>query len=260
MLIKVTNYCSFGCSHCMEESTVAGKHMLFDTFLKALEFTKRAEELAWSSGAIPFILLSGGEPTEHPEIEKFIAQVFADELHPVLISNGSFLENEELKKSILRPEWEHLSIQVTNDPRFYPRRVPASDDPRIVFIPSLNHILPLGRIVGKKTDLPTKKAPSSYNVRSVTTHFGDLRKALALIRMKAMMGFSGHCSPSISSEGDILAGESRNCGKVGTVDSTIEDVTKNIMNLKCNKCGLEDNLTLEQKRAIGLTVLFSPSE
>jgi len=59
MLIKVTNYCSMGCSHCREDWTVAGKHMTDETFEKALEQTIRLEHEAWSAGAPPFVLLSG---------------------------------------------------------------------------------------------------------------------------------------------------------------------------------------------------------
>lgn len=31
MLIKVTNFCSMGCTHCMEDSTVRGGHMTTET-------------------------------------------------------------------------------------------------------------------------------------------------------------------------------------------------------------------------------------
>ena len=49
MLVKITNYCSMGCSHCLEDSTVAGKHMTRETFLAALGLTvdvTSEEELA----------------------------------------------------------------------------------------------------------------------------------------------------------------------------------------------------------------------
>jgi MoaA/NifB/PqqE/SkfB family radical SAM enzyme len=103
MLIKVTNKCSMGCSHCMEDSTVKGEHMTYETFLKALDFTARAEKLAWAAGCLPLVLLSGGECTEHPDIVKLIETVFARGMLPFLISNGAWLADDALRAAILRP-------------------------------------------------------------------------------------------------------------------------------------------------------------
>lgn len=260
MLIKVTNYCSMGCSHCMEDSTVAGKHMTDDTFEKALEQTIRLEHQAWSAGAPPFVLLSGGEPTEHPNILHFIKRVFDERMYPMLITNGSWLSNKELRESILKPEWEDLFIQVTNDKRFYPKQIEEISDPRISYVDSLTMMLPLGRYKGKTSDLPTRKGPSSFNLRSATIQFKDIRKAIALLRIKSALGSSGQCIPNITSDGDIMAGETRNCFKIGTVHSTHEELTKALIEMRCNKCGLEDNLTPAQKRAINASVLFAPGE
>jgi Radical SAM superfamily len=262
MLIKVTNYCSMGCSHCMEDSTIKGQHMPFDTFLRALDFTKRIERLAWET-CLPLVLLSGGECTEHPEIVRIIEEVIRQHMHPVLITNGTWLANPELRDAILRPEWP-LFVQVTNDPRFYPRSVPQHDDARITFVPSLTHLITLGRAGRKKNldakGLPLKKAPTSFNFRSLTRGLGSADKAIAVLRMKAMQGLSGHCSPSISEDGSVVAGETRFCFKVGTVDSTIEEVTRATIAMQCNACGLVDGLTQEQKRAIGESAIYLGTE
>ncbi len=260
MLIKVTNYCSMGCSHCMEDSTVAGKHMTEETFHKALSFTQEMEHIAWQSGAPPMILLSGGEATEHPDIVKFIAEVIKRDLKPVLITNGTFLADKELREAILRPEWTTLSLQVTNDPRFYPKRIQKVEDERITYIDALNHTMSLGRFVGKKSDLPTKQWPASFNLRSMTIHFKDIRLALQMMRVRAAVGMSGHCSPNITNEGWVMAGETRNCFKIGTVESKAEELTKALTEMTCNKCGLEDNLSPAQKRAINASVLYSHRE
>src|SRR4051812_45808485 len=103
MLIKVTNYCSLGCSHCMEESTVKGAHMTEDTFLAALEFTKRVESKAWAMGVPRRILLSGGEATEPPDFVRFLETVIKYGYEPLLITNGMWLNDPELKAAILRP-------------------------------------------------------------------------------------------------------------------------------------------------------------
>ncbi len=262
MLIKTTNFCSLGCSHCMENSTVAGQHMSRETFLAALGLTERLEGVAWSRGIPRLLLLSGGEATEHPDILWFLETARAADHKVILITNGMWLDNPELRAQILRPDWPDLMIQVTNDPRFYPRAPKAvpTDDPRVVFVPALTLLVTLGRL--KRSRLPAappvRQAPTSFNVRSLTRSLGDVREALVMLRARAAMGMSGHCAPSISSDGTIVAGETSNCFPIGNVHSTAEDVTRAIVTMECNKCGLVDNLTQEQKLAIGEARIFTP--
>lgn len=261
MLIKVTNYCSMGCSHCMEDSTIKGAHMDEETFVQALRFTMQAESLAWASGCPPLLLLSGGECTEHPDIEKYIQMATDWGFKVLLITNGMWLNDPRLKASLLRPEWR-LFIQVTNDPRYYPKAPPRIEHPQITYIDALTLLLPLGRAARKKAEqsIPTRKAPTSFNIRSMTRHFGSFEEALAVHRQRAMTSSGGHCSPSVSSNGDVMAGESANCFKIGTVYSTNSEITKALKEMTCNACGLVDNLSPAEKRAIGESVLFGASE
>jgi sulfatase maturation enzyme AslB (radical SAM superfamily) len=61
MLIRVTNKCTMGCRHCMiEASAPDGEHMTSEMFEKALDISS----LLYSH----VILLSGGEPFEHPRM------------------------------------------------------------------------------------------------------------------------------------------------------------------------------------------------
>ena len=263
MLVKVTNFCSAGCNHCMEDSTRAGSHMSEEIFHKALAMTRRVESEAMAAGCPASILLSGGECTEHPDIVKFVETVVREGFWPVLITNGMWLAAPELRDALLRPEWVHLIVQVTNDDRFYPQRLPAVvDDPRITYTKRLpGGLLPLGRAVrGAAADAERKKAPSSFNLRSLTRSYGSITKAVALMRMRAMLGMSGWCTPSVSDRGDVMAGESRNCFRIGTVDSSNEELTRGLVEMQCNRCGLVGNLTPQQKRAIGESALFGSYE
>lgn len=246
----------------MEDSTPAGEHMTRETFLAALKLTERLEKLAWSRGVPKILLISGGEATEHPDVEWFLETARAAGYLRILITNGMWLDDPELRAKILRPDWTDLMVQVTNDPRFYPKapkNVPA-DDPRITFVPSLTVLVTLGRL--KRSRLPAappvRKGPTSFNLRSLTRSFGDVREALFMLRARAAVGMSGHCSPSISSDGTIVAGETSNCFGVGDVHSTAEDVTRALVAMQCNKCGLVDNLTQDQKLAIGEARILTP--
>jgi hypothetical protein len=79
-----------------------------------------------------------------------------------------------------------------------------------------------------------------------------------MLRARAAMGMAGHCSPSISSDGTIVAGETSNCFPIGDVHSSAQDVTRALVAMSCNKCGLVDNLTQEQKVAIGEARVLTP--
>jgi len=261
MLIKITNYCSMGCSHCMEDSTVAGQHMTRETFLDALALTERLEGLAWKRGISKLLLLSGGEATEHPDVEWFLETARAAGYRRLLITNGLWLDDPELRAKILRPDWTDLMVQVTNDPRFYPRAPKAvpTDDPRVMFVPSLTMLVTLGRL--KRSRLPAtppvRRGPTSFNLRSLTRSLHDVREALFVLRERAATGMSGHCSPSISSDGTIVAGETSNCFPIGDVRSSTEDVTHALVTMRCNRCGLVDDLRQEEKLAIGEARVFT---
>ena len=254
MLIKITNMCHAGCSHCMEDSVPNGPHMSEDTFRRALAFTRRVEEPAWALGVKPLVLLSGGECSEHPEFLKFIELVEQAQMLPLLITNGMWLSDEKLRDAVLRPG-RNIGVQVTNDARYYPTSPTRVDDPRIVYVDSLTLLLPLGRLARKKGEraLRTRKAPSSFNLRSVTRALGSFSAAVCMLRARAATGLSGNCIPSISDDGSVMAGETRNCWKLGTVDSTDAALTQAVLDMgACNRCGLESNLTRDQKLAIGL--------
>jgi hypothetical protein len=246
----------------MENSTVAGQHMTRETFTAALALTERLESVAWSRGIPRLLLISGGEATEHPDALWFLETARAAGYQRILITNGMWLDDPELRAKILRPDWTDLMVQVTNDPRFYPSAPKAvpTDDPRVVFVPSLTVLVTLGRL--KRSRLPesppVRKGPTSFNLRSLTRSLGDVREALVMLRARAAMGMSGHCSPSISSDGTIVAGETSNCFPIGDVHSTAEDVTRALVAMQCNKCGLVDNLTQEQKLAIGEARIRTP--
>lgn len=250
----------------MEESTPAGQHMTEETFHKALRFTARVEQKAWAAGVPPLVLLSGGECTEHPDIIEFIETVMDVGLLPVILTNGWWLANADMRESLLRPEWPNIHYQVTYDPRFYPKALPEKVvDKRITYIDSLTLLLPLGRAKRKPgmsaaTNLPLKKAPSSFNLRSLARSLQSIEDAVVMLRARAASGLAGHCIPSIADNGDVMAGETRNCFKIGTVDSTNAELTKALIDMRCNACGLVDNLSQEQKRAIGESVLFGANE
>ena len=71
MLLKLTEKCSMGCSHCMNSATENGEHMSLDTFKDAIDFIIR-------NNAYHSIFISGGEPTEHPMFPFFMGYLLGE--------------------------------------------------------------------------------------------------------------------------------------------------------------------------------------
>lgn len=262
MNIKITNYCSAGCSHCMEDSTKAGPHMTFETFQKAIALTIQLEAAAWVVGAIPQILISGGECTEHPEVIRFIQEVQRQNIVPVVLTNGLWLARDDALHAQILALPAPVMFQVTHQPKFYPHAVPVvPNDPRFFFRDELAPILPLGRgkRVAAKELTANRRAPTSFNLRSLTRSFNSIQTAIGMMRLRSMETGSGQCSPSISSDGTFVAGESSNCYPLGTVDSTPAQLTQAILAMgSCNRCSLETNLSQQHLAAIGLGDITQP--
>lgn len=256
MLIKVTTRCQMGCSHCMEDCKSEGEDMSAETFGKALAF---ADELE-SACPISLTMIGGGEPTLHPDILDILDIALAQGNPVMLLSNGLFLDDEELREEIIGRQ---ALLQITNDSRFYPRKPRwLEDHPAFEYVDSITMLTPMGRFKGKThPEVPSKKAPNCFNLRSLTGHFRDARIALGHLRARVMSGgFSGFCTPSISVDGTVCAGETRFCHPIGTVDSDWREITDALRDMRCSECGLVLNLTQEQKRAIGESTLFLASE
>jgi MoaA/NifB/PqqE/SkfB family radical SAM enzyme len=67
MILVITDKCSMGCTHCLSDCKPDGQHITLEQFKQNLEFALR------TIGRNPQILiLSGGEPFEHPQIREIL--------------------------------------------------------------------------------------------------------------------------------------------------------------------------------------------
>lgn len=237
MLIRITECCRMGCSHCMIDATPKGQHMSFEMFEKAIRFSETDF----------LLIISGGEPLEHPNFFEFAQMIKKSKFNQkmvTILSNGMFLEDEELRERVLDLGF---SIQITNDSRFYPRPIPNFSHPLICGIErKLRIVSPLGRAA--KNHLSSgRHSPLCFNLRSVVRNFGNFRLGVLYLRSTGKF-----CTPSINVDGSISAGESNQCYRIGTVDSSDSELTNNLLSMQCNHCGLEDNLKHEYREAIGI--------
>lgn len=228
-----------GCSHCMEDALPDGEDMSIQTFLKARDFIEKTYL------TLKVAMISGGEPTGHPMLLDMIQ--ILNGWYVIVLSNGLlFSENPELARRLLEMD---ITLQIYNDPRYYPIKVTPFEHPKIVFGNEINLMSPFGRAV-KNGFKSTRQSPLCFNLRSSARTLKNFSEAVLSLRLSGKM-----CSPSIDVHGNVLAGESRFCHKIGTVESSEEELLENLLSMKCNKCGLEDNLQSMLKNVIHGTVL-----
>jgi hypothetical protein len=218
----------------MEDALPEGEHMSMQTFLKAKDFIEGIYR------SIKIVMISGGEPTNHPMLLDFIEMLKG--WHVIVMSNGLFLsENKDYAERLLATD---VTLQIYNDPRYYPLKVEPFEHPKIIFGDKINLMSPFGRAV-KNGLKSARQSPSCFNLRSSARTLKDFSESVLSLRMSGKM-----CTPSIDVQGNVLAGESRFCHKIGTVESTDEELLENLLSMKCNKCGLEDNLQQMLKNII----------
>jgi organic radical activating enzyme len=231
MLIRITDYCTMGCSHCMVNANENGTHMDMETFKVALGFTILCDM---------HFFISGGEPTSHPqfiEMLEFICNLNLPFFNVLIISNGMFLEDKKYADKILDFE---IPIQITNDDRFYPKRVKVVKHPFLAYVDRITQVSPFGRAIKNKLEI-TQKYPACFNLRSIAQKSDTFRDIIMNLRSHALK----FCKPSINVDGSLSAGENPSCQKIGTIYSTDKELVDNIRAMTCNACGLYKNLSDE---------------
>ena len=193
---------------------------------------------------VPLILMSGGEPTDHPEVLEFLRYAKALEMSTLLLSNGEFLRKWDPAKVEELLELVHR-VQVTNDPAYYPRHVLPVAHWKVLWETQLRQVSPHGR--APKYQIRTnRRAPECFNMRSLVRQLGSFHAARLML-----LGSGQMCTPSINVDGSISAGEVPECSKIGHVTDDIATIELNLRTLKCPRCGLVNNLEQREKHAVG---------
>lgn len=238
MLIRITHHCEMQCSHCMVEASPTGEHMAYSTFLSALSCLRRLDA--------PVIFLTGGEPTDHPEVIQFLKTAAMANKPVYLLSNGLFLADDAKRDAIL--PLVH-GVQVTNDSRYYPRPIDQMPYPKVTYEDSIRQVSPFGRAL--TNNIPCNRmAPHCFNLRSLTRHYRSIETALTVL-----WGKGKFCTPSINVDGTVVAGEAPSCHPIGKVEDLPESLAHQVANMTCARCGLVNNLSHEEKFAVGESLI-----
>ena len=241
MLLKITEKCSMGCSHCVNDAKPTGGHMSFQTFEASIDFLIK-------NNAYHFITLSGGEPTEHPEFPMFIGFLIGKlakqnlQSFITITTNGFWIiENEEnlkcAKQIAAGTKGIKVQWQVSTDTRYYPKKLDITkriwrEEGFVLCTDCVQAMYPQGR--AKTNNYPSDyKASHCFNVRAVTKQLPNPTVENVVATLAAQMKF---CKPAIKIDGSIVLGESDLCPTCASIYDSSEEIIQKIKDFKCNGC------------------------
>jgi len=249
MMIKITTHCSMGCKHCFNAAKPDNNHMSFETLKDTMEFVKR-------QGIDTQLVITGGEPTEHPEFVKFMEYmidfIVKNDIKLILTvtTNGFWIVDhpEEAKRlTELGTDTQFIAFQISADVRYYPKRLPTHKrifrelKHSMVVDDCVQHIYRIGR--AEENDIPMSDkyfAPRCVNAISVANQL-YYHKFMAHDKLfseanKLMTKSKLFCNIHIRPNGDIAFGESDLCPKVSSIYRSDYDIGADMLKHDCSKC------------------------
>ncbi len=244
MLIQVTNMCHMQCPHCMQDSTLNGGHMEYDTFVKAIEFGLNIFNNIYN--------ISGGEPTENPELLKMcktfdcISRNFGGMLSFFISSNGMWVKDKE--KTEIVKEIQALrsckGIQVYSNERYYRehswilKNIQLFDGfNKVTVVTSpIENMQDLGR--ARTCEMAQKQIKESRFYMSCLNSILVAKQVDNPQRWGSVLQSSSHvCKPLVDYKGEVHLSESWLCPSVGNVNTqNVQDIWENIKRQK--PCGI----------------------
>jgi len=253
MMLKITERCTMGCTHCLNNAQPDGKDMTEAVFIDSLNFLK-------NNNVGKFLVLSGGEPTEHRNFDKMMnvliqwcQQNRGYIMSLTITTNGENIQNnpEQYRTYIekLKETGTVLTYQVSADVRYYPRRIQTHKrifrEPGFVLCDDcVEAIYPKGRAL--ENNIPWNRISSQcFNVRALSKQGND-----SLSEIEYILGSRGKiCTPHIGIDGSIKLGESDLCPPCTSIYDDSNIIMEKIRNFKCSGCNhINDNLPEEYKK------------
>lgn len=237
MLLRITNKCDMQCSHCFIKTTTKDdKHMDINTLNNVCSYIEEVNPKV--------LLISGGEPTQHPyfiQVLDRILEATNGRTQIILASNGHFLKDEALKREIYK---RPIMVQVSNDSRYYPNRISLDkeDYKNVTYVDRIQKLYPLGKANSIPEDMGDFVGPKCYNVRVLAKKAVSNMKEL-VYKMEVEM--NKFCYLSIDYDGTVRGGESDYCYSLGNVSLGSNAIFRNLKSMKvndCKACGLIDKM------------------
>ena len=247
MVIKITEKCSMGCSHCMNNALPTGKHMNFDTFKDVIKFQKQY------GGA--FCIISGGEPGEHPEFLDFLKYMLMNlpGVYITIATNGMWMNDKyNIISSLYDMYDKNLLFQVTTVDEYYPKKIdlnnPVYHRPNVIICREIENMYGQGRALTNHLEYHNK-CSRCMNLRLVAHQctVKNLGIALSMLAVKGLF-----CTPTININGEIKLGESDLCPVCSSIYKSEQDIMNDILNFHCHQCDhINKNLSKQCLDIIG---------
>lgn len=219
MLIQITNRCRMGCPHCLDDSRPDGGLMYPAVFNAAVHFARKSGEI--------HLLLSGGEPSEHPLLFEFCRIVSGDGLRFSLATNGMWLGDEEAENRMLLIAHLHgfVGAQIYSNQKWYR----LHEDTVSKYSAAISRWKPLGfhldlseirgmLDIGRAKSNPAAKEKAASN----PYHNSCLASCVTLAQSRSPSDFcylmlrqGRFCTPMIDWQGNVHMSESWLCPSVG---------------------------------------------
>ena len=243
MLLQITNTCHEVCPHCMQCSKPGEPQMSNDLLPYVVNFYRFINA--------PILVISGGEPTEHPDFVKICEYfAFAGGVRFSVCSNGTWVFDE-----IKRKAFEHVTrlpnyvgAQIYTDKRFYRsyEQVKAHRE----YFESLNSVvfedtnMQMSMMdLGRARDCEQAQKiidEQNYAMNCVnSTLIAHQSKTIEAFRKNLRLALNRmFCKPLVDVNGNVHMGESWLCPSVGNVrENYMLEIFKNMQAFKpCMRC------------------------
>ncbi len=245
MLIQITNRCQEGCEHCMQNSLPNGPHMDESTFRRALMFGKFLNARLY--------ILTGGEPTEHPQFFEFCRMLdrhlskCKDKCFFSVTSNGMWFPELKDKVATLSKLPTFAGMQVYTNPKWYKnadhiianqKEIGKIEGVVVDTVDEIRSMQDLGR--ARFSEKAQKEvAENRYYMSCLNGHL--LFKQMNTIhRMKDVLAENMMCKPLVDFKGDVHLSESCFCPSFGNVNTDMMTAIFNALQrgTPCCKCKL----------------------
>lgn len=253
MMLKITERCTMGCIHCLNDAKADGKDMDKKTFIDSLNFLK-------DNNIGRNLILSGGEPTEHRNFD-LIMEALIDwcDKNQGYISILTITTNGEsickdykpfvFYRDTLSKFGTTLIYQISADTRYYPRRIETHKrifrEPGFVLCDNcVDYIYPIGRALDN--GIPYFRLSSQcFNVRALSKQGFDTLESIEMV----LLSRGKTCTPHIGIDGSIKLGESDLCTKCASIYDDPKQIIEKIQKFKCTKCDhINNNLPEKYKK------------
>lgn len=247
MVIDITQHCTLRCPHCMQNAGPERNEMMSkDTFIKALQFAKDIGSKV--------IMISGGEPTSHPEFLDFL-KIALNKLHcgflsVSVLSNGTFIRDHSFTEKFaqIAADKPGFFLQLTSFKGLY-TNYDEMHKPNLkalilfkgkaILCDNSNDIQmkPLGRACEGKCYEEAKRVNGFPSCINAALTLAQTQQTEDVKIGELMERYRRFCPPVVGWDGSIRLGEAEQCKVIANILEPMADIVKKLFAFRpCGGC------------------------